>query len=414
MQRFFFLFLFFITLLLIEWYAYQAVKFVTKAYKKKLKKSIRWTYIGLTTSVLFLFFLYNFVGHDDWSWAIKTFTRVLLFANVIAKVILSLFVFIDDLRRGIKWLFFRTAPIKKGKNEGISRSAFLAKSGIIVASLPLVSMSWGVISGAHDYRIRRISLPIKGLPRAFQGLKIAQISDIHSGSFWNKTAVEGGVEMLKAEKADLAFFTGDLVNNKASEMRNWGAIFERIKAPLGVYAVLGNHDYGDYVNWSSEKAKAKNLSDLRMIEKNMGWQLLENENSIIDVDGEKLGIIGVENWSARSHFPKYGNLERATKGLENTSLNILLSHDPSHWQAEVIPSYPNIHLTLSGHTHGMQFGVEVPGIKWSPAQYFYDEWAGLYQSKEQYLYVNRGYGYIGFPGRIGIPPEITILTLQQA
>ncbi|MEX2379881.1 MAG: metallophosphoesterase, partial [Vicingaceae bacterium] len=333
----------------------------------------------------------------------------------LTKTVLVLFVFIDDIRRGIKWLIRKySKPKIEAKEGGISRSEFLNKSGIIVAALPVISMSWGVISGAHDYRVRRITLPIKGLPNAFNGLKIAQLSDIHSGSFWNKTAVEGGIDLLEAEKADIAFFTGDLVNNKASEMQNWGSVFERIKAPLGVYAVFGNHDYGDYVDWPSIAAKEKNLNDLRTIQKNMGWKLLENENHIIELDGEKLGIIGVENWSARGHFPKYGKLNQASKGLEETSLNVLLSHDPSHWQAEVVPNFPKIDLTLSGHTHGMQFGVEIPGFKWSPAQYFYDEWAGLYKANEQYLYVNRGYGYIGFPGRVGIPPEITILTLEQA
>lgn len=414
MQRIFFLTLFFILFILIEWYAYQAIQFVTRKQKPKLKNAVRWVYLGIAIISLSAFFAYNFIGHDSWRWNVRTFVLFLLFANFLSKSLLVLFVFIDDIRRGIKWLIRKyISPQTKAKEGGISRSEFLAKTGIIVAALPVASMSWGVISGAHDYRVRRIKLPIKGLPNAFNGLKIAQLSDIHAGSFWNKTAVKGGIDLLEAEKADIAFFTGDLVNNKAFEMQNWGSIFERIKAPLGVYAVFGNHDYGDYVDWPSVAAKKKNLNDLRLIQKNMGWKLLENENHIIELDGEKLGIIGVENWSARGHFPKYGKLDQATKNLEATSMNILLSHDPSHWQAEVVPSYPKIDLTLSGHTHGMQFGVEIPGFKWSPVQYFYDEWAGLYKAKEQYLYVNRGYGYIGFPGRVGIPPEITILTLEQ-
>jgi predicted MPP superfamily phosphohydrolase len=415
MQRIFFLAIFFILFILIEWYAYQAIKFVTRKQKQKNRKALRWAYLSVALFSLATFFAYNFIGHDSWKWNVKTFVRLLLFANILSKVFLVVFVFIDDLRRGIKWLVRKSSPQKKGvKEEGISRSEFLTKTGIILAALPVVTMSWGVLSGAHDYRVRRINLPIKGLPAAFNGLKIAQLSDIHSGSFWNKTAVEGGIDLLEAENADIAFFTGDLVNNKANEMRNWGSTFERLKAPLGVYSVFGNHDYGDYVNWPSIAAKEKNLNDLREVQKNMGWKLLENDNHIIEIDGEKLGIIGVENWSARGHFPKYGKLDQATKGLEETSLNVLLSHDPSHWQAEVVSDYPKIDLTLSGHTHGMQFGVEIPGFKWSPVQYFYDEWAGLYKSNEQYLYVNRGYGYIGFPGRVGIQPEITILTLEQA
>lgn len=417
MQRVFLLILFFVLFILVEWYAYQAIKFVTRKQKSALKNGLRWTYLTFTFISLSTFFAYNFIGHDSWEWTFRTFIRVLLFVNFLSKIFLVVFVFIDDIRRGIKWLirkYSRPKDQNKSNKEGISRSEFLAKTGIIVAALPVVSMSWGVISGAHDYRVRRINLPIKGLPSSLHGLRIGQLSDIHAGSFWNKTAVQGGIDLFEAEKVDLAFFTGDLVNNKASEMRDWGNVFKKVKAPLGVYSVLGNHDYGDYVDWASFSAKEKNLNELRTIQKNMGWQLLENENRLLEVEGEKIGIIGVENWSARGHFPKYGDLKKSSKGLEESAFNILLSHDPSHWQAEVLPNFPQIDLTLSGHTHGMQFGVEVPGFKWSPVQYFYDEWAGLYKSNEQYLYVNRGYGYIGFPGRVGIPPEITVITLEKA
>ena len=220
--------------------------------------------------------------------------------------------------------------------------------------------------------------------------------------------------MRQDEKVDLAFFTGDLVNNKATEMQEWGSIFAKVNAPLGVYSVFGNHDYGDYVEWESQAKMQKNLADLATIHKNMGWNLLINEHKIIKVDGEKLGVIGVENWGAKARFPKYGKLDVATQNLAETSVNMLLSHDPSHWQAEVLPKYDNIDLTLSGHTHGMQFGVDIPGFKWSPVQYVYDEWAGLYKSKDQYLYVNRGYGYIGYPGRVGILPEISVIILERA
>ena len=220
--------------------------------------------------------------------------------------------------------------------------------------------------------------------------------------------------MMVKEKVDLAFFTGDLVNNRASEMHEWGEIFSKVKAPLGVYSVFGNHDYGDYVQWETPQAKKQNLTDLASIHKQMGWDLLMNQNRILEIEGERLAVIGVENWGAKGRFPKYGKLDEAMEGVKDTAVNILLSHDPSHWQAEVLPRYKNIDLTLSGHTHGMQFGVEVPGFKWSPVQYMYEEWAGLYKSNEQYLYVNRGFGYIGYPGRVGILPEITVFTLETA
>ena len=408
---------FLLLLLLIEWYAFQAVKVVVKQKSKKVSKVVYYSYWVITAIAAAMFLYYNFGPQSEMNRIFGTFLRLSLFVNAFAKIIVILFVFIDDIIRAVKWLIKKNKaettalPIKDG---GISRSTFLAKTGLIVAAVPVVSLSWGIVSGAHDYRVRREKLPIANLPAAFQGLRIAQISDIHAGSFWNKTAVKGGVEMLMNEKADLVFFTGDLVNRKSNEMNNWGDVFGKIKAPLGVYSVLGNHDYGDYVEWSSKAAKDKNLLDLYDIERNMGWEALNNEHRIIEIDGQKLGIIGVENWSANHRFPKYGNLSKAMENMEDTAVNILLSHDPSHWQAEVLTTYPTINLTLSGHTHGMQFGVEVPGFKWSPAQYLYDEWVGLYKAKEQYLYVNRGFGYIGYPGRIGILPEITILELEKA
>lgn len=363
---------------------------------------------------LLAFYFYHLGNPDAFGKHVRTFVMSLVFINMLAKTILVVFTLIDDIQRGIQWLVKKLSNPKSDSVDGISRSEFIAKTGIVLAAAPIVSLSWGIISGAHDYRVRRISIPIKGLPKAFDGLRVAQLSDIHSGSFWNKTAVKGGVEMLINEKPDIAFFTGDLVNNRASEMNDWGSVFSKIKAPLGTYSVLGNHDYGDYVSWESQLAKEKNLKDLSDIQKNMGWQLLMNENKIIEIDGEQLAILGIENWSAKGRFPKYGRLDDAIKGVDKSTTQILLSHDPSAWQAEIISKYPNIDLTLSGHTHGMQFGVEIPGFKWSPVQYMYKEWAGLYQANQQFLYVNRGFGYIGYPGRFGILPEITILTLEAA
>ncbi|MBL4709078.1 MAG: metallophosphoesterase [Flavobacteriales bacterium] len=415
MNRLLFVAIFSIVFLLIDYYAFQAIKTLTASSSIELQKTIKIFYFSITALVIIAIVVYNFGNPDGIAKHARTLLMSFVFINVLAKLFLAIFVFVDDIQRVVRWIVMRLSnPKPEQIEEGISRSEFLATTGLVVAAAPIVSLTWGIISGAHDYRIRRVSVPIKNLPKALEGLRIGQLSDIHSGSFWNKTAVKGGVEMLQNEKVDLAFFTGDLVNNRASEMQEWGSIFAKVNAPLGVYSVFGNHDYGDYVQWESELTKQKNLADLATIHKNMGWNLLINENKTIEIDGEKLGVIGVENWGAKGRFPKYGKLDLAMQNLNDTAVNVLLSHDPSHWQAEVIQKYKNIDLTLSGHTHGMQFGVEIPGFKWSPVQYMYDEWAGLYQSDNQYLYVNRGFGYLGYPGRVGILPEISVLTLEKA
>jgi uncharacterized protein len=246
-------------------------------------------------------------------------------------------------------------------------------------------------------------------------MTIAQISDIHSGSFFNRVAVKGGVEMLMKEKPDVAFFTGDLVNNLASEVQEYVDIFSKVKAPLGVFSTLGNHDFADYVNWGDNVAgKRQNLEDLKRAHKVLGWDLLNDENRHLTQNGEKLAIIGVQNISGQSRFHTYGDLAKAVKGTEETPVKLLLSHDPTHWDKEVNTNYKDIDVMFSGHTHGTQFGITVAGQTWSPAQYAYKQWGGLYEEGNQKLYVNRGYGYIGYPGRIGMPPEITIFELKRA
>lgn len=411
-----FVFVFSVVFLLIDYYAFQAIKTLIAGQSAGFQKVIKIIYFSISYLVILAILVYNFGNPDGIAKHARTALMSFVFINVLAKVVLGLFVFIDDIQRFIRWVGIKLSNSEVSNNdtnEGISRSKFLATTGLVLAAAPVVSLSWGIISGAHDYRVRRIKLPIKDLPKGLEGLRIGQLSDIHSGSFWNKTAVKGGVQMLQDEKVDVAFFTGDLVNNKATEMQEWGSVFAKINAPLGVYSVFGNHDYGDYVQWESDVAKQKNLADLAIIHKNMGWNLMMNEHKSLTIEGEVINIIGLENWGAKARFPKYGKLDQAMKNLPDSSVNILLSHDPSHWQAEVLPKYNNIDLTLSGHTHGMQFGVEIPGFKWSPVQYVYDEWAGLYTSNQQYLYVNRGFGYIGYPGRVGILPEISVITLER-
>jgi predicted MPP superfamily phosphohydrolase len=263
----------------------------------------------------------------------------------------------------------------------------------------------------YNYEVKRIKLNYDNLPLAFKGLKIVHISDIHSGSFTDKKAVMKGVDKIIKEKPDLILFTGDLVNNHADEMIDYMDVFNKLNAPLGVYSTLGNHDYGDYIAWENEEDKKANLEKLKQTHSSLGWRLLMNEHIVLEKEGDKIAVIGIENWSSKAQFHKYGDLKKAYEGSHSHPFKILLSHDPSHWKAQVLEDYPDIDLVLSGHTHGMQFGVEIPGFKWSPVQYVYKEWSGLYEKANQKLYVNRGFGFLGYPGRVGILPEITVLEL---
>jgi hypothetical protein len=403
--------------ILIDLYVFQALKIAVQNFSPLSKNIVFGIYWGFTAITLLGFFLYHFGNPDFFSRVARQFMLVLVFMNYLSKTIALLVLLIGDVIRFGQWSFYKITDLLNNSKSGIegekiSRSEFFAKSALVAGALPLAAMSFGIISGAHDYRIRRKSIVIPNLPKAWHGVKVAQLSDIHSGSFWNRIAVEGGIDMLMAEKPDIVFFTGDLVNNEAKEVEKYIPIFSKLKADLGVYSTLGNHDYGDYKNWSSEKAKAQNLQDLKEAHKIMGWDLLTNENRILKVDNEPLAVLGVENWGA-GRFAKYGDISKANAGTEDLPAKILLSHDPSHWDAQIRKDYPDIDLMLAGHTHGFQFGIEIPGFKWSPSQYVYKQWAGLYQKDNQSLYVNRGYGYIGYPGRIGIPPEITILELRQ-
>lgn len=270
-----------------------------------------------------------------------------------------------------------------------------------------------MVKGKYKYQVHRVTIAFKNLPEAFNNFTITQVSDIHSGSLDDAREVLRGVELANAQNSDIFFFTGDLVNSIADEMLPWMETFAKFHAPYGKFSILGNHDYGDYVHWESKEAKIKNLDRLKEIHKEIGFKLLLNENAIIEKDCQKISLIGVENWGKRG-FTKYGKLNKALNGVDNKDFKILLSHDPSHWDAEIINNEKHIQLTLSGHTHGMQFGVEVPGFKWSPVQYLYPEWAGLYEKQGKYIYVNRGFGFIGYPGRVGIYPEITVIKLVKA
>jgi len=400
-----------VLLLLIDFYIFKAIISVFKKWNNKQQKIFRNLYWGYSVLLILGVFVGIVIGIDI---GLRAVTLVAFFITFVTKLCFVVILFIDDIRRFFVLIGKKILPKKelvKSENP-ITRSEFLVKAGLGVAAIPLVTLTNGIISGAYDYRVRKQTVYFPNLPKAFDGIKLAQISDIHSGSFYNKKAVLGGVEMLMAQKPDFIFFTGDLVNNKATEMRDYQDLFAKVKAPLGVYSTLGNHDYGNYENWPSEAAKQKNLEDLKKTHGLMGWDLLMNENRRLKVDGEEIGILGIENWGA-GRFPKFGKMEEAIKNTDDLPVKLLLSHDPSHWRAEVLEKYPQIDMSFAGHTHGAQFGIESQYLKWSPVQYIYEEWNGLYQEGKQQLFVNVGYGFLGYPGRVGILPEITIFELKK-
>lgn len=414
-----------IVLLLIDWYVWQAVKVSiqnTSANTQNITKYIFW---GLTSITMLGMWLYNFTPPEWLGKNLRTIIMVGVFINYFSKIFVVLFLLIDDIVRLFRLIVSKfsststtsisTPDQPSALNTPITRSEFLMKTAVIAGAVPALGLTWGIISGAHDYRVRKVKLALKNLPKQFDGMTIAQISDIHSGSFFNRVAVKGGVEMLMKEKPDVVFFTGDLVNNLASEVQEYIDIFNKVKAPLGVYSTLGNHDYADYVRWDNDLiGKQKNLNDLMRAHKVMGYDLLMDENRFIEQGGEKLAIIGVQNISGQNRFHTYGNLSKAVKGTEEAPVKLLLSHDPTHWDKEVNTKFKDIDVMFSGHTHGTQFGITIGNETWSPAQYVYKQWGGLYEEGDQKLYVNRGYGYIGYPGRIGMPPEITVFELKRA
>jgi len=328
------------------------------------------------------------------------------------QLVFTFFILFSDIVRLLHTIAIYLLKTSKRKTTFQSRRNFIVKSGLFLASLPFASMLYGITKGKYNFKINEFVLKFKNLPESFDGLKIVQISDIHSGSFDDKKDVQRGIDLVNEQQADILFFTGDLVNNDAREIEPYIKMFQNLKAPMGKYAILGNHDYGDYKQWASLKEKRQNMKLLFKQHDKMQFKLLKNESFIIERNKEKLAILGVENWG-RPPFQQRGDLDKALIGVDNKDFKILLSHDPMHWDYKVLPHKINIDLTLSGHTHGMQFGIEIPGFKWSPIQYFYPRWAGLYTENNQYLYINRGFGFLGFPGRVGIWPEITVIKLRK-
>jgi predicted MPP superfamily phosphohydrolase len=400
----------------LDYYFYMAIRTVSQAASPKTRMLVGSIYWAITILAVIGFLLFVFTDQQFLGKKVRTYLFATVIGLFLAKLTAMIFFLTDDLRRGIQWtagkLFFNNTEAENMGGEGISRSVFLSWMGIAAGGTLFSSLMYG-FSNKYNYDIKRMQMAFETLPESFRGLKIVHISDIHSGSLLDKKAVNAGVEKILKEKPDLILFTGDLVNDRATEMELLKDVFSKLKAPMGVYSTLGNHDYGDYVQWPSEEgvSKSQNLENLKQVHADMGWRLLMNEHVVLERNSEQIAVLGIENWSSKARFPKHGKMALAHAGTEKYPFKILMSHDPSHWDAEVTQKYPDVNLMLSGHTHGMQFGVEVPGFKWSPVQYMYKQWAGLYEGTNQKLYVNRGFGFIGYPGRVGVLPEITVIEL---
>ncbi|HLF45252.1 MAG TPA: metallophosphoesterase [Chitinophagaceae bacterium] len=402
-------------MVLLDFYFFQAIKLITQGTTSKVRSVIFISYWTISVSAILLLLLLPYLHFEHQNRVFRNSVFACIAGLFFAKLVASVFFLVDDVRRVIQWgagkiYFSNTEGELFQSGERISRSAFLSWAGMLVGGGLFGSLIYG-FGNKYNYQLTKLQLAFQNLPSSFKGLKIAHISDIHAGSFTDKEAVKKGVQKIMNQKPDLVLFTGDLVNNTAGEIDEYIDIFKEIKAPLGVYSVFGNHDYGDYFQWNNPEEKIKNLEILKQKHASLGWRLMLDENILLEKEGEKIALIGVQNISGKSRFRSYGDLPKAYNGLEKSHFKILLSHDPSHWDTEVRENYPDIDLMLSGHTHGMQFGVEIPGFKWSPVQYVYKQWAGLYQEGSQKLYVNRGFGFIGYPGRVGILPEISMIEL---
>jgi uncharacterized protein len=392
----------------IDFYAFQAMKTLIR---------ISWLhYLYFLISVLVLGnFIYQLTHIYGNGLSISTNIAIGLFLTLyLPKVIMMLIMFGEDIIRLPQAAYSFFAENDGSKNNHFpSRRKFISQMAIGLAAIPFVSLLYGMYKGKYNFKVLKYTLHFEDLPEAFDGYKITQISDIHSGSFDNKEKIEYAVDLVNEQQSDVILFTGDMVNNKSVEMIPWKKTFSRLKAKDGIFSILGNHDYGDYVRWKSEEEKKKNLNDLAEIQQEIGFDLLMNESRFLEKDGQRIAIIGVENWG--KGFKQKGDLKKAASNIDAKDFKILMTHDPTHWEEEVIKDDYHYHLTLSGHTHGMQFGIEIPGwIKWSPVKWRYKYWAGIYKEKGQYINVNRGFGFLAYPGRVGIWPEITVIELKKS
>ena len=392
----------------VEFYGWQALK---TAIDPAGIPAAKWIYWGLTTALLVLFLSYRPFLYKVLPKSVSAYFATFFVIFLLMKIVVLLFLLPEDMVRLARMAIAKISG-SGVPATGITRSQFLSRLAIVVGAVPAGSLVYGVIANAYNYTFRKVTIKFPNLPEAFDGYRIIQLSDIHSGSFNRTEPIIEAINKINAMDADLILFTGDLVNNTSDEMDSYMHVFDKLRAKHGVISTTGNHDYGDYVQWDTPEEKVANFEKFKGIHKKLGWNLLMNENVLLERDGQKIAIIGIENWG-KGHFAKYGKLDEAYKGTENIPFKLLMSHDPSHWDEQVRPKYPDIDLTLSGHTHGFQFGIETKWLKWSPSEYVYKQWAGLYQEGKQYVYVNRGFGFLGYPGRVGILPEVTEITLKR-
>jgi len=407
MPRWFFpLIIFIVLIILVEIYSYQAFKTLSK------NKIVRYSFLFVSIAVYFNFFIVVLTySRSDGQTPQFQMAMGMLLTILIPKLVVILVLFGEDVYR---WVLKAISTISTGERTSlVGRRKFISQLALGIAAIPFASFIYGIIQGKYNYKVLKYQLTFKDLPEAFDGFTITQISDIHSGSFTNKEKIQYGVNLINEQKSDIMLFTGDVVNNKAEEMDNWIDIFDKLEAKDGKYAILGNHDYGDYMDWKNPQDKIDNFQKVKDIHKKIGFDLLLDEHRYLEKNGQKIALLGVENWG--KGFNQAGDLQKASANIKKEDFKILMSHDPSHWEYKVKEDPFNYQLTLSGHTHGLQMGIEIPGwLKWSPSKYVYKQWAGLYEESGRYINVNRGFGYHAFPGRIGIWPEITVIELKKA
>jgi len=376
---------------------------------------IQWSYIVLFLAAL-IFLTVKVMTYDpgDGFKGTAAIAGTIFAAFFLLALVLGFFLLLEDVVRLIGYGYNKIVGISESDAGYFpSRRKFISGIALGLAALPFGALLYGMYRGKYNYQVLKYELEFDDLPDAFHNYQITQISDVHSGSFDDYKKVEYGVNLINEQQSDVIFFTGDIVNNRSTELEPWKEVFSRLEAKDGLYSILGNHDYGDYAVWDTEEEKAQNLEDLKAMQKEMGFDLLLNSNRFLEKDGQKIALVGVENWG-RGGFKKAGDLQKAKEGVSPEDFKILLSHDPSHWEDVVLHDDYHFHLTLSGHTHGMQFGVEIPGwVKWSPVKWRYKYWAGIYKELDQFINVNRGFGFIGYPGRFGIWPEISVITLKK-
>ena len=397
---------------LAEWYGYQAMRTLTQALPPNMRRVVAVGYWLLTVAVWGLAFWAGSTRQLG-NTVLKSYLMSLPLLLLGAKLVILIPLLLEDVTRLGRWAVSAATRPAGVEANAIPRSEFLAKLALGLGAIPFFGLLWGMAKGATDYQVRRVTLRFPNLPPAFEGFKVLQISDLHTGSFNSTEPLHRAVAMINRQNADLILMTGDLVNNRAIEVEPHIPALQQIKSELPIFSSLGNHDYGDYVQWESPAQKRENLERLMRNHAKIGWTLLNDTSHTITRGTDKIAVLGVQNWSSHANFPKHGNLPQAHAASGDAPFKILLSHDPSHWEAQVL-NYPDIDLTLSGHTHGMQFGVNLPFMKWSPVSYVYKQWAGLYEQGRQKLYVNVGLGFLGYPGRVGFLPEITVFELRRA